>query len=296
MAEPIAPLPSSDPAPEPTPIAGTALVPVEPFDQPPAATPRKRRRWWVLVVVLLLVLVLLGIAYFAVERFGRDYAEQLVRDQVVLVLGLEPDAEVGVDLGPGSLIAQAIAGSIDTVTVDVAELSLGDVTASALLFATGVPLDSAKPVDTLRIVATVSEANVNQLAGYLSASELRAITLGDQVITAETEFSVFGLFVVPVTVDLVPSAVNGGISFDPKTIVVAGAEISVEDLRNSPEFSALAGDLLASRDFCVADQLPTALVLADVTVVGSTLVLEINGDGVALGDPALSEFGTCKEK
>ncbi len=292
MAEPIVPVVVT-----PASTVSTEVIAVDPPTPPvPPAAPKKRRRWWVLVVVLVLVVVVLAIAYFAAERFGRDYAEQLVRDQVVQVLQLDPKAEVGVDLGPGSLIAQAIVGRIDSVTVDVPELTLGDITASAVLFATDVPLDSSRPVTTMRVMATITEANVNKLAGYLSASDLKAITLADGVITVQTEFTILNVIVLPVTVDLEPSAVNGGISFDPKTIVLAGAEISVQELRSSPQFSALAGDLLASRDFCVADQLPTALTLTDVSVVGSTLVLAISGDGVALGDPALSEVGTCKQK
>ncbi len=308
MAEPIAPRPEPERAPERAPervpelalptvsTASTEVVPVDPVMVVASAPPRKRRRWWVLAVVLVLVIVLLAIAYFATERFARDYAEQLVRDQVVQVLDLPANAEVGVDLGPGSLIVQAIAGKIDTVTVDVPQLSLGDITASAILMASGVPLDSTQPVDTLRVVASVSQANVNKLAGYLSASELKDITLANGVITVQTEFNILGLLVLPVTVDLEPSEVNGGISFDPKTITVAGAEISVEDLRNSPQFSGLAGDLLASRDFCVADQLPEALAITDVRVVESNLVISLNGDGIALGDRALTQVGTCKQK
>ncbi len=286
MAEPIVPLPTSTS--ESVPTVATEVAPYVP--------PRKRRRWWIPVIVLLIVGILLVIAYIVTERFARDYAQQLVRDQVVQVLNLPKDSEVGVDLGRGSLIVQAIRGSIDTVTVEVPELRLGDISASAVLLATGVPLDSAKPVETFRVVATVSQESLAKIAGYLSASDLTQITLGNGVITVKTQFSILNLFELPVTVDLEPSAVNGAISFAPKTITVADAELSVEELRNSPEFSALAGDLLASRDFCVADQLPDALVITDVNVVGSAMVIGLNGDGTALGDPAFSQLGTCKQK
>ncbi len=40
--------------------------------------------------------------------------------------------------------------------------------------------------------------------------------------------------------------------------------------------------------------LPQALVLDDVKVVGTDLVVSVNGDGVALSDPGLSTMGTCR--
>jgi len=57
--------------------------------------------------------------------------------------------------------------------------------------------------------------------------------------------------------------------------------------------SALAGQLLASQTFCVAEYLPQALTLTDVDVVGETLVLKINGDGTALGGPEIATMGVC---
>ena len=68
------------------------------------------------------------------------------------------------------------------------------------------------------------------------------------------------------------------------------------DLRASPEFAGIAGQFLQSQDFCVASSLPKALTITDVDVVGSNLVIAINGDGTALSGPGLSELGVCKAK
>jgi hypothetical protein len=287
----------------------TVAEPLEPVVEPPTRVvvrtqpmvepveaPRKRRRWLGWLIALLVLVVLLVVGFFVADAYAKDYAKGYVRDQIVKALNLDPASQVDVDLGGGSVIAQAIAGSISEVTVNVAELPIGDVTGSAVITATGVPLDSTKPVETLGVEATISEANVQQLAGYLSGIDLKTIKLGNGVITVGTEFPILGLFVLPVSVDLEPSAVDGGISFDPKTIILNGQPISVEDLRNTPQVAALAGDLLKSRDFCVASSLPKALTITDVTVVGSDLVITITGDGTALGGPDMAELGVCKDK
>jgi hypothetical protein len=245
--------------------------------QPPA--PKKKRRRWIGVVIAVVVLVILLVVGY-------------VRDRIIEVLKLDPASEVDVDLGGGSVLLQAARGALDEVNVQAEQVTFGDITGSARITATTVPLDSSKPVDQLGIVVTVSEANVQKLSSFMSGIDLKSIELKDELIRITTEFNLF-LFVIPVSLDLEPSAKDGGISFDPVTVILGEEEISVEDLRRSAEFRALAGDLLNSRDFCVAGYLPRALTIDDVDVVGSNLVISIEGDGTALSDPALSALGTC---
>lgn len=306
MAEPIAERPAQQP-----PTGGadeTAVQPTVPLEPvrsgdtevlQPARTvvvekpaPKKRKRGWIGWVIAIVLLSLLVVAFFIADNYARQYARDYVRDRIIQVLGIDPASDVDVQLGGGSIILQALTGGIGEVDVSIAELTFGELTGVADIHATDVPLDSAQPVGTLDISVTVDEENVQKLAGFMSGLELSRIELGDGVITIGTQFNLI-FFSVPVAVDLLPSAVEGGISFDPQTILVGDDEISVADLRDSPEFSALAGDLLQSQDFCVSSYLPQALSIADVDVVGSTLVVAITGDGARLGGPELSTMGTC---
>ncbi len=266
-------------------------APVELVETAPATPPKPKRRFgW--IIALAVVLVVLVVGFFVADVIARQVASAYVRERIVEVLKLDASTPVDVDLGSGSLLLQAAAGAIDEVGVTVGELAFGEVIGAAVLTATSVPLDSAKPVDTLDIEVTVGEDSVRSLAGFLSGSPLQTIELQDGVVRVGTEFNLI-FVVLPVQVDLVPSAIEGGISFDPRTIVLGQEEISVQELRDTPEFAALAGDLLSSRDFCVAGYLPEALTVDGAAVVGSDLVVSINGDGAALG--ALSTFGTCPE-
>jgi hypothetical protein len=114
------------------------------------------------------------------------------------------------------------------------------------------------------------------------------------VIAIGSEFSIFNIVVIPLAVDLAPAAQDGAITFDPVTIYVGEDPISVADLRNSPEFSSIAGDLLRTQTVCVANSLPQALTVVDVQVIGSDLVVRVNGDGTPLSGPGLSTMGVCE--
>jgi len=277
------------------PIQSTA--PLEPADTAVIEVPapkKKRRRWIGVLIALAVIIILLVVGFFIADGYAKTYAENYVRERIVGVLNLDPASKVDVDLGTGSVLLQAARGGLDEVNVHVDNITFGDISGEAQITATKVPLDSSQPVDKLSIKVTVSEENVKKLSGFLSGIDLTSIELKNSLIRIGTEFNLFFIN-IPVAVDLNPTAKEGGINFDPVAILLGEDEISVADLRASPEFSSLAGDLLASRDFCVAGFLPKALTIDKVQVVGTNLVLGIDGDGTALSDPALSTLGTCPE-
>jgi hypothetical protein len=266
------------------PITARSPAAVEPV-------PKKRHRLRT-VIILVVVLALLVAGFIAADGFAKAYATGYVKDSITRVLGIDPKTPVQVDLGGGSIILQAITGGVDEVKVHVASVSFGELSGAADIVATNVPLDTSQPLDTLGIVLTIPQDNVRKLAKFLSGLQLTRIDVGKGVIRIGTDLTVL-FFTVPVSVDLQPSAKDGGINFDPKTVILAGSEISVADLRASPQFSALAGDLLNSQQVCVASFLPKALTIDDVRVSGTELVVSINGDGTALGGAGLSTLGAC---
>lgn len=288
MAEPIQPTAA---APAETAVVATAETAViEPAE---TAAPKRRRRWigWLIAVAVVVVLLIVG--FIVGDTLARQYATDYVRQQVIQVLALPQDTEVDVDLGSGSLILQAVRGSIDEVTVGIDELTVGAITGSARLVATDVPLDGAQPLNTLGIVVTIPEGEVRKLAGNFSGLELKTIDLADGLITIGTEVTILSFLTIPLSIDLAPTASEGSISFDPQVIRAGDDEISVADLRANALFSSIAGDLLNAQDFCVADSLPQALTITKVAVVGTTLVVTLSGDGAALGGPAMSTMGSC---
>lgn len=267
--------------------------PIESFPQDHNAAPAKRRprrAGRILLIILLVVLVLVVIAAFVAESVARTYADDRVRERVASALNLTSTKGIDVDLGSGSLILQAIGGSVDDARVSVDTVAVGDLRGSAVVTARDVPLDSNEPVPGLTIDFGVAEADVSALADQLSGSELDSVTLEGGDIQIATQFSVLGM-AIPVTVALAPSASDGQLVFTPVDISAAGQSYTVDEMRSGP-FADLAGTLLDSRSICVASQLPKALTLSAVKVDGDRLVLTLDGDGAVLGG-GLKAKGSC---
>ncbi|NYF10332.1 hypothetical protein HDC94_001488 [Leifsonia sp. AK011] len=254
--------------------------------------PRRKRRWLGWVIGLFIVVALLAVAAIVGETLARQYAEGYIRDRVIEALPVDPATPLDVEVGGGPVLLQAISGRMTEIVVGIPELTIGEISGSATVTASGVPLDESQPTENLDIVLTIPASSVQRLSTYLSGIELDSITLGNGLITVDTTVDLL-LFSVPISIDLAPSADAGGIAFRPETITLEQQEISVDDLRSNPLVSGIAGSLLRSQVFCVAESLPKALTLSEVSVVGSDLVVRVTGDGVALGDPALLETGTC---
>jgi len=252
---------------------------------------KKRRRGlgWLIALGVIIVIVVVG--WIVGDIVARDFAERFVREKVTEIFQLDADATMDVEIGPGSLLAQALTGSIDSVDVAVDDVSFGAISGDLDLSLSGIPLDTSLPVEKMRVKLAVPEANLAGLSSYLSGAELTDISLVEDRVAIATEFQVFG-FDVPVGVELVPAVVDGEIAFDPSVITVNGADISVDALREGP-FASIARDLLGQRSFCVGEYLPAALTLTDVDVLSKQLVVKLSGDGAALGGTGLSTMGTC---
>lgn len=290
MAEPIVPRDehaTEQIAPAPNDPVQTLVI-----ELPAEKAPKKRRRWLGPLIAFVIVIVVLLVAFFVGDALARQYATGIVREKIIETLKLDPKAQVEVNLGDGSILLQAMAGSIDNLSVHIPAFTLGEVTGKAEITATGVPIDSAKPLKKMSIAVTVTEANVKKLSGYLSGTELASIELRDKFIRIGTSINIF-FASIPVEVDLSPSATGGGISFEPVTVLLGNQQLSVADLRAIPGISGIVGTLLGSRTVCVASYLPQGMKVDGVKVAGTNLVISINGDGVALDSATLSARGTC---
>jgi len=271
-----------------TAVSPTQEIPVDTEEQPKPKK-RKRRYGWFIALGVLVLLVIGG--WIVGDLVARDYAEGYVRDQVRSAFQLEPDKEVGVVIGPGSLIGQAITGSIDSVDVTVDEVAFGPVEGNVKIAMTGIPLSADAPVDTFRVGLVVPEENLAPLTSYVTAADIDSISLVGDNVAFESDLSIFG-FGVPVGIEVTPVVVDGEIGFEPSVITLNGAEVSVADLQSGP-FAGLAGSLLDTQTFCVASSLPAALTVTDVAVSGPQLQIDLEADGTALGGSGFTEMGVC---
>jgi hypothetical protein len=275
----------------------TEILPVEPTQPEPAQpepaqpeAPAKRRRWPIVVAIVVGVLLVLGIvAFFIAEAIAKDYARDYVRDKIVAVLALPEDAEVDVELGPGSIILQALAGRVDEVDVDVPEVAFGALSGAVRLHAEGVPLDEAQPVDVLRIDFAIGADDLTALGQ--GAEDAPNFEVAEGEVRLSSEFALFGA-TIPIGLALEPSAQDGALVLTPTSVTI-GEETFDAGSSDDSFFGQIVAQLFQPQTMCIAASLPQALVLADASIDESELVLAFRGDGASFGGPELTTPGTC---
>lgn len=255
------------------------------------ALPKKKRRAWPFVVAAV-VLVVLIVGAFLVDAALKGYAQDQIKQKVVVALGVDPKTEVQVAIGGGSVLLQVLSGKLTTVDVTIPKLAFGDLVGAATLHATQVPLAGDQPLQKLAVTYRVSEKNVSVLASDLSGMTLDTVTLQPPEIVANATFSALG-FGIPVGLGLTPSASKGRLAFTPTSILISGQKFTSKQLLATPGLGGLAKRLLKQQTFCVAQYLPRALTVNSVKVVGRELVMAISGDGATLGGAAFTTKGSC---
>lgn len=256
----------------------------------PLPAKRTRRAWPFVVAAIVLVVLIVG--FFVADAAVKSYAQDQIKQKVVAALGIDPTTDVKVKIGGGSVLLQALSGTLTSVDVTVRELAFGDLVGSATLNATDVPLNQSEPLKKLAITYRVSEKNVRVLASDLSGMKLDTVTLEQPEIVANATFSVFG-FGIPVGLGLTPSASKGQLAFTPTSILVSGQKFTSTQLLAAPGLGGLAKQLLKQQSFCVAQYLPKALTVTSVKVVAHELVMTISGDGAAIGGSGFTTKGSC---
>jgi hypothetical protein len=245
---------------------------------------RRRPLWpWITLGV---VLVLLVVAFIAVDAFARGVARDEIGSRVTSALGLPAGTPVEVEVGGGPVLFQLAAGRLDSVDITVEDATFGRLTGDLEVHAEGIPLDASAPTSLIEVRYAMPESEVAEFREELSGLPLDSITLDDPEIVTSTSFRLFGI-PVSVGMGLEPSAEAGQLIFTPTTIIVQDQEFSADSLRSAPGFGQLATVLLQQQPVCIAQELPAALVLERISVEGDELVAHFSAQDAALGD-----FGT----
>ncbi|MBW4031869.1 MAG: DUF2993 domain-containing protein [Acidobacteria bacterium] len=255
-----------------------------------SSAPRKRRTRPFVVIASVLVVLIVG--FFVADAAAKAYAGSQIKAKLVAAMGLPASTEVTVDFGSGPILFQALSGSLSFVDIRVPKLAFGALVGAADIRATGVPLDTSQPLETLTVSYAVTATNLEALAGNLSNLKVDSIAMRSPEVVATASLPLFGI-AVPVGLGLTPSVSAGKLDFTPTTIDVAGQTFTSQQLQASPVFGSLATTLLQQQSLCIAQYLPKALTARSAHVVGSTLVLTFTGNGAVLGGSAFTTKGSC---
>ncbi|WP_322409512.1 LmeA family phospholipid-binding protein [Microbacterium invictum] len=254
---------------------------------PPA---RRRRRVWPWLLAVLVVAGLAVVAWFVGEAVARDLVIRTVREQVITTLALPADQRIDVEVD-GAVLPQLIRGSLDDLTISSDDVTIGQLTGDVSVNVQGVPIrgdaDLAAGSGSVTLDAAQLQSLLGSLEGFPEGAE---VALDAPDVHLSTSFPVFGVE-VPVTVAVVPSAVEGDLALTPSAVSVAGAELTADGVRD--QFGGLADGVLQTWTVCIAGDVPAGITLTDLVVDGDRLTGSFEVDPAIVRDVALQENGTC---
>ncbi|MGO3885199.1 MAG: LmeA family phospholipid-binding protein [Mycetocola sp.] len=260
------------------------------FTDTPAASRRKRRskrRGWVTALIILVVLAVLAVVgYWLSDRLARQSVEDIVAGQVSAKLPENVTGDVDVTLGGGWAVAQIISGRFDQIAIDAPRLKANDIDLSATATLDGVPRNTVDPVDHISVTVSTSADQLSSLD--LLPDAAAQVELGDGEFSYGSSADVLGVS-LGYRVTVVPSVADGVVLLTPTAADVDAGDlgISVQPLVDR----ILDGDPIR---LCVADRLPAALSLTDVSVSPTALSLTAEGTDLPLSGSGLSQLGTCE--
>ena len=235
-----------------------------------------------LAITLVVVLVLTA-AVIAADWWVRGQVADRIQHEVEQSLGL-PAGEARVEVAGFSALAQLASGRLEHVRVGLDEFTTGEVTGRADLVATGIPLDTGQPVETVRVEFT---AEPDAVAAVLPNED---VELGDAELRVTRTLNLLGVQ-VGIVVGLEPRVQDGKLVLTPTSVDVNGSRSSAEELR--ARFGAVADTVLQPRTVCVARWLPRDLTLIGVRVTPAALTLSLQASDVVLS--GLGRLGECPE-
>ncbi|MDN3494570.1 DUF2993 domain-containing protein [Planococcus sp. APC 4015] len=250
--------------------------------------PRRPRRAWPWLVAFGIVVLLAVGAWFLGEMIARDLVEKTIRTQITSNLPVPADQEIDVDV-PGAIIPQLIGGRLDEVRVAADDIAIDAFAGDIAVEMRDVPIRGGAVSDASATV-TLDEAQLRRLMAQVDGFPSDALGIDSSFVTASMELSLFGAS-IPIGFSLTPSADEGELVLTPESLQVAGADVTVDELRR--QFGVLSNAVLRDWPVCVAQYLPAGLALDTVDVVGDDLVARFSIADTILTDPALRTRGTC---
>lgn len=268
-----------------TPLGGPA-TPLLPASSPGAG--RRRRRWpWIVGVAI--VLALAAVAWVAGEQIARGIVERTIREQAITQLSLPADQDIVVEV-IGPVLLPLLVGNLGDVHVSSKDVPIGDFSADVAVRAQDVPIRGDGDWSGAYASITLDDEQLQALLANLDEFPADSVQIDAPDIAVTFELNAL-LTTVPVGVALTPRAEAGELVLTPTSLRLAGAEISAEAILR--QFGALASTVVRDWDVCIAQYLPAALTLTDVSVAPRAVTAEFEIESSILRDDAARQKGEC---
>jgi hypothetical protein len=234
--------------------------------------------------------VVVAVLLVGAEVAARILTPQIIRDQLVQNLGLEPDQRIDVDIPAPVLLPLVVVGQLPEIHLAAEDVALNGITADVQVSAQDVPMYRDADWSSASATVVLDEEQTRALLGRIDGFPADSFTLEPPEIALDTEFDVFGAE-VPLGVRLTAAAQDGEIILSPTRFRLAGADVSAEALRE--QLGPLVGSLLEEVPVCIAEYLPAAMTLTGVAIEESGVVADVEIDSAILRDPQAQASGSC---
>jgi hypothetical protein len=259
-------------------------------DSPSAArAPRRRGRAGRWLLALVVLVVLLAGAAVAAEFLARHLVADGVRTLLVSEFDVPADTEIDVRT-EGLVVPQLVAGRLDELDVSSPDLRIGTLSGAVDVHVSDVPIRGDAAAGPGAGDIALDEAQLRDLLGLIDGFPAETVGIDAPAVTVSTDVSLFGA-TVPVGVGLLPGAADGSLTLTPDTFQVGDVDLTADALRQ--QFGSVADAVLREWDICIADQLPRALTLDAIEVVGDRVHASFTIDGAVVVDADLQQPGTC---
>ena len=254
-----------------------------PRSAPPA--PRKKRRGLRLLLWILIPVVLIVALVVVADGVLRSYAENQVASEIEKNLPSDVKGKVDVHIGGFSVIQQYLSGTFDHVKLDAPNLSVNGSPVAASVDATGVPIDSSKPVASVSGTLGVSQESLNKLIQIPGATG--DITLGSGVLGYDGRIDLLGL-PVGYTVKAKPEAAGS-------TVLLQPVSASLKTGAGNVDLSRLLNAVTARGPFpiCAAQYLPKGVGVNGISVVPGHATVRLTAKDFVLDEATLRSKGSC---
>ncbi|AMB57948.1 LmeA family phospholipid-binding protein [Microterricola viridarii] len=245
---------------------------------------KSRRPLVILLSVVIGIAVLVGL-FFVVDAIARGVAERRVAEEIVAQLPQNVVASPTVQIGGTSIIMQYLGGSFDDITVSAPDAVIDGIPADVTVHASGFPVDSTQPVDTLSATATLDQAALNSLIERSAPNSAVQLDQGQLSYAAEASF--FG-FTIGYRVTGTLQAAGDHVLVTP-----TGAEITSG--AGNLDLSRLV-DLIVGSDpisVCTATYLPVGVDVTSIDVAPGSATVRVEAHDIVLDESTLSTLGSC---
>ncbi|MCM3695826.1 LmeA family phospholipid-binding protein [Microbacterium oleivorans] len=250
--------------------------------------PRRRRRGWIVAIVIVAVLAVLVVA---AEFAARALVPQVIRSQLVSTLGLPEDQPIDVDI-PGLLLPQLVVGNIPVMSLSADDVEVDGISGDVEVTIADAPVRQGGDWSSARAVVVMDEEQIRTILSRVDGFPVDSFRLDPPAVALDTELNVFGA-AVPLGVRLSAAAEDGELVLSPTTFRLGEVDVSAEALRQ--QLGPLVGSFVQNWPVCLAEYLPRALTLAEVTVAERGVVASFDIDSAILRDRTAQQPGSCAD-